>query len=70
MIFQLDVIRDPCSYFPFVTFPVEDLTLWVDKPGQTLVIPQFKMNDTVWSCNMTYEIRTPPPNAQTLDSIF
>jgi hypothetical protein len=59
MIFTVQVIKDPCSYFPFVTPIVDDLTLWVNQTNQIVNIPPFLMNETIWVCNFTYEIRTP-----------
>lgn len=66
--FQLQVIKDPCSYFPYVTSFSEDLTLWVDQTNQVAMIPPFVMNDTNWVCNFSYEIRT--VSGGLLDPVF
>ena len=47
---------------------VEDVTLWINQTNQVVQIPPFRMNDTAWICNFTYEIRT--NLGQTLDPIF
>jgi hypothetical protein len=64
IIFKVDVIKDPCSYYPYVTHAVEDLTLWINstEPSglvipQVALIPPFTMSDPSWVCNFTYEIR-------------
>lgn len=30
-IFNVQIVKDPCSYFPYVASSVEDLTLWVNQ---------------------------------------
>ncbi|TNV75036.1 hypothetical protein FGO68_gene6423 [Halteria grandinella] len=67
-IFNVQIIKDPCSYFPYVTSFAEDLTLWINQTDQVALIPPYVMNDTAWSCNFTYEIRTGTGAA--LDSAF
>lgn len=55
--FNLQVIKDPCSYYTYVTPLVEDLTLWINQTDQIVLIPPYTMSDPLWSCNFTYEIR-------------
>lgn len=56
ILFNVQIIKDPCSYYPYVTSFVEDLTLWVNETTQTVAIPPFTMVDTAWSCNFSYSI--------------
>ena len=55
-IFSVQVIKDPCSYYPYTTTPVADLTLWVNQSNQVALIPPFTFVDPTWICNFTYTI--------------
>lgn len=54
IVFDLQVIKDPCSYYNYQTSFVDDLTLWINQTDQVALIPPFTMNDTNWVCNFTY----------------
>ena len=66
--FNVFIIQDPCSYYPYVTPFVADLTLWINQTTQTVAIPPFVMNDTTLICNFTYQITDNSGN--TLSPIF
>lgn len=64
----MTIIKDPCSYYPYKTSFIDDLTLWVNETKQTVTIPPFTMVDTAWSCNFSYSITN--GGGTTLDPIF
>ncbi len=67
-IFNLFIIRDPCAYYTFKVPFIEDLTLWINQTGQTVVIPYFQMSDPAWICKITYVITNGA--GQALDPVF